>query len=95
MAREICPAGIVAAEGDNGLISALLASGECGVSSRVSVMFVNVSPSSSPSFYFLPPANSSLQSETFVKGWVVAKTWSHFFFLAKARCKRLLRTILL
>ena len=62
MAREICPAGIVAAEGNNGLISAMLASCDRDVSSRVSVIFENFSPGSSTSFRLLPPANSSLRS---------------------------------
>ena len=69
MVREICPAGIVAADGNNGLIiSAMLVSHDCDVSLRVSVMFVNFSPGSSTSFHLLPPTNSSLQSEFFVKG---------------------------
>ena len=47
MAREICSAGIVAVEGNNGRRSAMLASREWDVSLRVSVMFINFSPGSS------------------------------------------------
>ena len=79
MAREICPAGIVVTEGNNGLISAILASSGWDVSLYLYVMFVNFSLAYSASFRLLPPADSSsLQSKAFVKGWVVAKTWSHF-----------------